>query len=165
MNATDTGAVVEVRRHLIEIGGAVAQDFGLGRVVGQVLTYLYLRDCPCSLDDLVADLGLSKAAVSISARQLETLGMVRRVWQPGDRRLYYRTADNIAVALREGLLTLLRQKLQAVHGELNAAAGMLPPGDVDKDLVFMRSRVERMRTLTGRMERLLGSPLLKLLTK
>ena len=97
-----------MRRRLVEIGGSVAQDFGMGRVVGQVLTELYLRDGPCSLDELVSDLGLSKAAVSIATRRLEALGLVRRAWRPGDRRLYYRTADNIAVALRQGFLAQAR---------------------------------------------------------
>lgn len=164
MNTSATDAVARVRRRLVETGGAVAQDFGLGRVVGQVLTDLYLREGTCSLDALVAELGLSKAAVSIAARQLETLGLVRRVWQPGDRRLYYRTADNIAVALRQGLLTLVRQKLHAVGGELDAAAGLLPEGG-DKHVVFMRGRVARARTLTTRVDRLLNSPLLNLLAK
>ena len=157
-------AAVNVRRRLVEIGGSVAQDFGMGRVVGQVLTELYLRDGPCSLDELVSDLGLSKAAVSIATRRLEALGLVRRAWRPGDRRLYYRTADNIAVALRQGFLAQVRQKLRTVGDELDTATALLAGGE-DKGVAFLRARVLRARTLTQRVERVLESPLLKLLAK
>ena len=59
---------------LIETGGQTSQDLGLGRIVGQILVYLYLKPSACSLEELENDLGLSKASISIAARQLEQLG-------------------------------------------------------------------------------------------
>ena len=161
----NTTAVVEARRRLVDVGGSVAQDFGLGRVVGQILVYLYLRDGACSLDAIADELGLSKAAVSIAARQLEVLGLVCRIRKPGDRRVYCRTADNIAVALRHGLLALVRQKLRAAGSALDTADELLPCGPGDKEISFLRERVARARALTRRVDRVLSSPLLKLLTK
>ena len=67
----------EARSRLIETGGRTSQDLGLGRIVGQILVYLYLTDGDCSLDKIGADLDLSKASVSIAARQLESLWLLR----------------------------------------------------------------------------------------
>ena len=50
----------------MQAGGATSQDLGLGRTLGQVLVYLYLTDGECPLDRIEADLGLSKASVSIA---------------------------------------------------------------------------------------------------
>lgn len=160
-----TAAVADARRRLIDIGGSVAQDFGLGRIVGQILAYLYLNDGACSLDEIGEELGLSKAAVSIAARQLEVLGLVSRVRKPGDRRIYCRTADNIAVALRKGLLALVRQKLGTVGSALDTAAGLLPAGADDKGVAFLQARIARARALTRRVDRVLNSPLVKMLAK
>ena len=148
----------EVRMRLVEVGGRTSQDLGLGRIVGQILVYLYLQDHECSLDEICRDLGLSKAAVSVAARQLESLGFLRRVWRPGDRKSYYRTADNIATALQQGLMTMIHQKTQVVTAELEYVAEMLE----DPDLKFLRGRVSRARKLGEYSSRFLSNPLLKL---
>ena len=137
-----------------------------GRIVGQMLVYLYLWDGDCSLDQIGEELGLSKAAVSIAARQLENLGLIRRTWKQGDRRKYYRTVENIGVALRQGLLSLVRNKMEALAGELDSAYATIEAGtqgEGDAELRFLTARVRRAKVLRDRMVSVLGSPLLKLL--
>lgn len=158
----------EVRGRMIQAGGGAAQDLGLGRIVGQVLVFLYLQPEACSLDDIERDLGLSKAAVSIAARQLESLGLVKRVWVKGDRRSFYRTADNLGQALQQGVMSLIRQKIESTAGELDAAADQLHALNgrgASADVRFLRSRIDRVRTLSKRIEGLLSNPLVRLLEK
>jgi len=154
----------EARRRLVELGGRAAQDFGLGRIVGQTLVYLYLWDGDCSLDQIEKNLGLSKAAVSIAVRQLERLGLLRRSWKKGDRRKYYRTVDSIGVALRQGLLALIRSKMEAAATELDQVHELLEE-QVRKgkngELDFLAARVKRAKVLRDRAATLLGNPLLK----
>ena len=71
--------VQEVRTRLIEVAGRTTQDLGMGRIIGQVLGDIYMTDGDSSLDDIGRNLGLSKAAVSIAARQLESLGLLQRI--------------------------------------------------------------------------------------
>ena len=161
-----TAMAREVRLRLVEVGGRTSQDLGLGRIVGQMLVYLYLWDGDCSLDQIGEELGLSKAAVSIAARQLENLGLIRRAWKQGDRRKYYRTVENIGVALRQGLLSLVRNKMEALAGELDSAYATIAAGtqgEGDAELRFLTARVRRAKVLRDRMVSVLGSPLLKLL--
>jgi DNA-binding transcriptional regulator GbsR (MarR family) len=159
----------DVRRRMVDIGGRAAQDMGLSRVVGQMLVYLYLQQDDRSLDDTAKDLGLSKAAVSIGLRQLEDLGLVKRVWRKGDRRNYYRSADNIGTALRQGLLTFVRQKTQSVAREVDAVCELLDaaPEEVKRDpgVAFLAKRVERAKKVQQQISDLLGNPLVTLVTK
>ncbi len=46
---------------LVETGGRTSQDLGLGRIVGQILVYLYLQPAACSLEELEENLGLSQS--------------------------------------------------------------------------------------------------------
>ena len=167
MKTTSSKTADKVRLRLAEVGGSLSQELGFGRVGGQILMYLYLWSGDCALDQLCDDLRLSKAAVSIAARQLETLGLVRRAWRSGDRKRYYRTADNIGTALRKGLLDLVRRKLALVGMELEQTETLLNAVDsgVDNDLVFLKARVKRAKVLRNRVEKVLGSPLLSLLTR
>lgn len=161
-------ATEHVRQRMIEVGGRMSQDLGMGRIVGQMLVYLYLRPGECSLDQIGEDLGLSKAAVSIAARQLESLGVIQRSWKKGDRKVYYRTADNIATALQQGLLSFIGQKVQALAAELDFANQSLEreleTQHKDEDLTFVYSRVRRAKTLRDQLSKLMKSPLLRFFT-
>lgn len=166
MPKTDTAQKVKLR--LVEVGGRTAQDLGVSRVAGQILVYLYLTDSACSLDQIGEDIGLSKAAVSIAARQLENLGLLSRVWKKGDRKNYYRTADSLGAALHHGLLAFLRQRVRAAGMELDSAADSLKVEEgepTSAEAEFVLSRVKRAGQLQDRVEGILGSPLLDFLTR
>lgn len=160
-----TNQTEQVRKRLIEVGGRTAQDLGLGRVVGQILVHLYLSPGECSLDDIARDLGLSKAAVSIAARQLESLGLLRRSWKSGDRKTYYRTADDIASALHQGLLTMVRTKMSLLATELQHAESELKMGENGPEEAFILGRVKRAKKLRDTAMSVLENPLVKLLTR
>ena len=158
----------QAKLRLIETGGRTSQDLGAGRIVGQVLVYLYLMENECSLDNIGEDLGLSKASVSIAVRQLEQLGLARKVWKAGDKRNYYRSAENIAKALQQGVLSILRQKVQLFGDELGGSLELINTipnnSEIKEDTVFLKKRIERAIKLQKGLERIMGNPLVKLLT-
>ncbi len=159
--------LTEARIRLIETGGRTSQDLGAGRMVGQVLVYLYLQPTECSLDSIAEELGVSKASVSIAARQLEHFGLVRKIWKSGDKRNYYRSAENIAKALQQGLLLLLRQKVELFGVELEGSLALLQEetaqNNPSKEQLFLQRRVERALQLQNELSHILGSPLIRLL--
>ena len=154
------------RKRLVETGGRTSQDLGLGRIVGQILVYLYLQPEACALDELEENLGLSKASVSVAARQLEQLGLVKRVWLKGERKKYYRSADNIGQALQQGLLSLITQKVKDFGDQLEVTAQQLNSAaqNDSAEAVFLKQRVDRARKLQLRLEYVLGNPLVRLIT-
>jgi len=159
--------VQQARRRLVEAGGRVSQDLGMGRIVGQMLVCLYLSPEEVSLDDLAAELELSKASASIATRQLESFGLIRRAWKQGDRRSYYRSADNIAHALQQGILSFVRGTILGFGGEMRLALEMLEnarrtEGRHD-EADFFRHRIDRAVQLQARLEKVLNSPLVRYL--
>ncbi len=161
--------VTEVRTSLVEMGGRISLDFGLGRIFGQVLVYLYFNEQACSLDKLCNDLELSKASISIAARQLESLGLVRRHWKKGDRKNYYSTADNIATALQQGLLSFIRQKMNTVAVELAEMDTVIEAhsntSDANKELQFLATRIKRTQVLQKRAATIIDNPVVNLFIK
>lgn len=158
-------STAQVRKRLTEVGGRTAQDLGLGRIVGQILVHLYLSPAEQSLEDIARDLGLSKAAISIAARQLENLGLLRRSWKSGDRKTYYRTADDIATALHQGLLMMVRNKMSLLATELQQAEADLNPAKSDAKAEFILGRIRRARKLRDTAMAVLENPVVKLLTR
>lgn len=166
MKETDNLHIARMR--LVEIGGRTSQDLGAGRIVGQILVFLYLQERECSLDTICEELGLSKASVSIAVRQLEQLGLARKVWKTGDKKNYFKSADNIANALQQGVLALVRQKIQLFGGELDSTLEIVKniPQETRTrhDVAFLKQRIERAKKLQKGLDRVLGNPLVRLLT-
>lgn len=160
--ATESAAV---KTRLVAAGGRLAQEFGFNRVAGETLACLYLTPGEASLDALEADLRLSKAAVSLAAAQLERLGLVVRVRKPGDRKRYYRSADDVGSALRHGILKFARAKMAVLETDLGRAEEALEELAPDEKSRFLESRVARMRELNRRIGNLLDNPLVKLFSK
>ncbi len=162
----DEKKTTEARLRLTEAGARISQELGGGRIVGQVLVYLYLQQVAQSLDSIGEALSLSKASISIAVRQLEQLGFVRRVWVIGDRKKYYRSADNIGSSIQQGLLSVLRQKIALFGGELDSALCLLDSQKIDnEDIQFLRQRIGRAKKLQSILVKLLGSPLVSFLAK
>jgi DNA-binding transcriptional regulator GbsR (MarR family) len=156
----------EARRHLTEIGARISQELGGGRIVGQVLVHLYLQPEAQSLDSIGAALALSKASISIAVRQLERLGFVRQVWVTGDRKKYYRSADNIGSSIQQGLLSFLQQKVDLFGTELDSALCLLDDKQAaNEDMNFLRQRISRAKKLQNILFKVLTSPLPALLAK
>ena len=147
---------------MIEAGGRTAQTFGLSRLFGQIFTCLYLSSVPQSLDELAVTLGVSKASVSIAARQLESWGAVRRVWRKGDRRDFYEAETDFSRLIHNGLLSSLNKKLDSAHIQISRSLQLLEESGPDGgDNEFLRTRLQQAEKRRGRLEKLINNPLVR----
>jgi DNA-binding transcriptional regulator GbsR (MarR family) len=83
-----------VNTSVLEGLGQLAGYFGFSKMMGQLYGALLLSPDPLSLDDLMAQLGISKASVSTNMRTLERMGIVREVWVKDDRRKFYKAESD-----------------------------------------------------------------------
>lgn len=161
-----TDPLQQARWEMIDAGGRTAQSFGLGRLFGQLFMLLYLSPAPMSLDELAAQLGVSKASVSIACRQLEAWGAVHRCWVKGDRKDYYMAETAFDRILRNGLLISLRKKLDTAKIQIQRSLDLLPQNGAANDTIsFLRERLRQAEHYRQRIERLLGNRLVKAILK
>lgn len=95
---------------------------GFPRIAGRIFALLLVREEALSLEAIAARLAASKASVSSDARALEQRGLVERVRRPGDRRDYYRVADD----LFEGALAIRLARWQSFQAALREGRRCLP---------------------------------------
>ena len=81
--------------YLIERMGLVLELEGLPRIAGRIFGLLLVSEDARSLDDLAADLQVSKGSVSTNARLLEQRGLLERLCRPADRRDYYSVPSDL----------------------------------------------------------------------
>ena len=70
--------------------------WGLAPSSGRVYGYLLLHAVPMTLDEIAADLEMSRAGAWNAARVLERFGHVRRYGTPGSKLSRYAMSDNFA---------------------------------------------------------------------
>jgi DNA-binding transcriptional regulator GbsR (MarR family) len=82
------------KEQFVERMGLASEADGLPRIAGRIFGFLLLTPGECSLDEIAAELGVSRASVSNDARRLSQIGLIERRSRPGDRRDYYRSAPD-----------------------------------------------------------------------
>lgn len=83
------------REKLIEDFGLFFEQYGFPRIFGRIYGLLLLTDEPhLSLEQIANELKISKASASTLARQLQAMTMIAKSSVPGDRRDYYKVADD-----------------------------------------------------------------------
>lgn len=70
---------------------------GLSPLVGKIFAQLMFATCPLSLQDIVEQLGVTKAAVSIQIRNMERMGMCKKMPSSNDRRDYYYVSESYSL--------------------------------------------------------------------
>ena len=119
------------KEQFVERMGLVSEADGLPRIAGRIFGYLLLTPGECSLDELAAELKVSRASVSNDARRLAQMGLIERHSRPGDRRDYYRSAPG---AFRRSIERRI-ERLRQFHAVIDTArAGGIADEAVDRRL-------------------------------
>jgi DNA-binding transcriptional regulator GbsR (MarR family) len=165
MDSKPDTSIQEARQCLIRAAGWTTQDFGMGRIVGEVFALVFFSKEPISLDDIEKELALSKAAVSIATRQLDKLSLLERVKNQGDRKIYYRISAHFAASLKNGILEMLRSKLQTAEDVLNQAEAFLKDGEDSEEKEFFKGQISRAKRIRNQTDKIINNPIFKLITR
>lgn len=115
---------------------------GMPRVAAHMFGLLLVSPDARSLDEIAEQLHVSKPSISVNARLLEEKGVVERVSRQGDRRDYYRIADDILERSMEQRINRWRRFHDAI------AKGCDSCGHID---AVVRKRLEKMADAYGHM--------------
>lgn len=108
----------EIKSHFLSLAGRSTQEFGLGRILGQVYFLLLFCAHPLCLDDIAKRLGISKASASNAVRELEKWRALRRSWLKGDRKDYFIAETDFGKILNNGFFAQLVRKVDSANIEI-----------------------------------------------
>ncbi|MDE2403644.1 MAG: hypothetical protein KGM17_02875 [Sphingomonadales bacterium] len=101
--------------------------WGMPLTCGRLYAWLLLAPGPVTLDEFAEALGISKSNASMAARDLEGIGMARRLTERGSKRIRYEATTEPGNALKRNsdilgqLAGLIRSRLDAVADGRNRA--------------------------------------------
>ena len=133
-------------QRFIERMGLVWEHEGVPRIAGRIFGFLLLQEDACSLDDMAAALGVSKASISTDARRLEQLQLIERVSRPGDRRDYYAVAPDVPLRALELKIARMR-RMTLSPDETERVAAFVTPVVRSRLLAFGAAHDHMIRAL------------------
>ncbi len=155
-------AVKDALWQMIEAGGRTAETFGVSRLLGQIYTLLYLKKASLSLDEIVHELSVSKASVSIACRQLNTFGAIRRITMKGDRRDFYEAVRDFRSLLHQGLLPAIEKKLNSAARQIEQCRQLIADGgDHQPEAVELLASLAEVDERRQKISDLLSNPLIR----
>lgn len=134
---------------LIEAVGNLCRRLGLPRTVGQIYGLLYLSPAALSLEEIADGLGISKASASTGTRQLLSLGAIRKVWVPGNRRDHFEAVPEIGALLRNAYREIVKPYLDAAQHRVEEVVATLEDERdrhdlAPEDFAFCQKRLEAL---------------------
>ena len=109
-----SGNLAKARDNFVEGIGHLASTVGLTRVIGQLYAMLFLSNEPLCLDDMAERLKISKGNASVNIRELEKLGVARKVWVKGSRRDFYEAELDLEKLIKSGIVAAVRRRMDMI---------------------------------------------------
>ena len=103
----------------------VAEQDGFPRIAGRLMGFLLVNEGPYTLDELAEELQISKTSASTNARLLEQYGVIEHVTKPGDRRDFYRLAEDHW----ERMFDIVKRRMKRFHDVLDETIAGLPTNE------------------------------------
>ncbi len=94
----------DIEEKIYSTFASVASSLGYNEVHGRIIAALLVEDKMLSLQELSEKTGYSVPSVSLSLDLLELVGLVRKIKNVGDRKLYVKKDGDIIEGLRNALI-------------------------------------------------------------
>ena len=107
----------ELREKIYSSFADLATSLGYSDVLGRVIACLLTHDFPVPLSRVAQETGYSSSMVSLSVDFLESVGMVRKIKKPGDRKLYLKADGNLLDAVKKIILARIERKVSTTLKE------------------------------------------------
>jgi DNA-binding transcriptional regulator GbsR (MarR family) len=104
------GSPSSVRTELVALWERLAPLWGISAGAARLLAGLLARSQPAGAEELMQELGMSRGAVSMAARELADWGLLRPEREAGSRRLRYVAETDLERAMRSIIATRKRRE-------------------------------------------------------
>jgi len=101
----------DIKEKIYSTFANIASSLGYSEVHGRIIACLLIHEDPISLSVVAKETGYSPSMVSLSIDFLETVGMVKRVKKPGDRKLYLKSNGSLLDGLKRALIVRLEKNV------------------------------------------------------
>jgi DNA-binding transcriptional regulator GbsR (MarR family) len=136
----------KIKKDLAEGLSQISRFWGFPKGMGAIFAVLYLSPAALSLDEIVAETGLTKGAISTEIRALARMGLVHRSSKLGDRKDYYAAETDFYRAVKSILRERQNSEFDRAVGSVRAALTAIDENWLDnEEWRFIHARVQALQ--------------------
>ena len=140
LNLSKTAPSAEQLRFIEELASLLT-PWGMPQTAARLYGYLLLSDAPVSLEQITADLNISKSGACTAAKLLEQQDILRRYGERGSKRVFYSVSEKPGGPLSKQ--TALLGSLEALMRGIAPTAPSGPAADRISDLIAFYSAMRQ----------------------
>jgi len=138
--------LTKIKKDFTEGLSYISRFWGFPKGMGAIFAVLYLSPTALSLDEIVAETGLTKGAISTEIRTLARMGLVHRSTKLGDRKDYYEAEADFYAAIKSILKERQNSEFdRAVRSVKDTLTTMDENWVDDEDWNFVYARVQALQ--------------------
>mgnify|MGYP003492723676 FL=1 len=139
-------SLARIKKDFTEGLSQISRFWGFPKGMGAIFAALYLSPTPLSLDEIVAETGLTKGAISTEIRALARMGLVHRSTKLGDRKDYYEAEADFYAAIKSILRERQNSEFDRAVGSVKVALATMDENWVDnEEWKFTYKRVQALQ--------------------
>ena len=139
-------SLARIKKDFTEGLSQISRFWGFPKGMGAIFATLYLSPTPLSLDEIVAETGLTKGAISTEIRALARMGLVHRSTKLGDRKDYYEAEADFYAAIKSILRERQNSEFDRAVGSVKVALATMDENWVDnEEWKFTYKRVQALQ--------------------
>ena len=139
-------SLTRIKKDFTEGLSQISRFWGFPKGMGAIFAALYLSPAPLSLDEIVAETGLTKGAISTEIRALARMGLVHRSTKLGDRKDYYEAEADFYAAIKSILRERQNSEFDRAIGSVKVAIAAMDENWVDnEEWKFTYKRVQALQ--------------------
>jgi HTH-type transcriptional regulator, glycine betaine synthesis regulator len=139
--------LTQLKQDFTEGLSQISRFWGFPKGMGAIFAVLYLSPAPLSLDEITAQTGLTKGAISTEVRALARLGLVHRSSKLADRKDYYEAEVDFYQSIRSILKERQNAEFDRAVSSVKETLNKLEAGQVSGDEAELQFILERVRAL------------------
>lgn len=141
-----TQSLTKIKKDFTEGLSQISRFWGFPKGMGAIFAVLYLSPTPLALDEIVAETGLTKGAISTEIRALARMGLVHRSTKLGDRKDYYEAEADFYAAIRSILKERQNSEFDRAVRSVTDTLAKMDENWVDNDeWKFVYERVQALQ--------------------
>ncbi|MGD8402140.1 MAG: hypothetical protein PVJ21_00665 [Anaerolineales bacterium] len=148
--------LTQLKQDFTEGLSQISKFWGFPKGMGAIFAVLYLSPSAQSLDELVAQTGLTKGAISTNVRALARMGLVRPTTKLGDRKDYYEAETDFYKSIRAILKERQNSEFDTAVQSVRETLERLEAGVGVEDEAERQFLLERVRALQSLFDALDG---------
>jgi DNA-binding transcriptional regulator GbsR (MarR family) len=135
----------DINKRIFATFRGVASSLGFSEVHGMIIGALLVENKPMSLQEIAKKTGYSLSSISISIDLLELVGIVRKIKNLGDRKIYVKMEGDLIESLKKAFVLKMQKEIFLTKMELERFRNAAKNESSKRTIGILQKEVNRLQ--------------------